>query len=53
VIGSNYRLQSKDDLGDTNWTDVVPDVLATTNSASATDAIGTAKARFYRIYQVQ
>ena len=53
IIGGTYRLQSKDDLSDTNWTDIVPDILATTNSASATNACGTSQTRFYRIYQVQ
>jgi hypothetical protein len=53
VIGSTYRLQSKEDLSDTNWTDVVPDILATSNSVSATNAFGASQTRFYRIYQVQ
>jgi hypothetical protein len=53
IVGSTYRLQSKDDLGNTNWTDIVPDILATSNSASTTNACGDSQARFYRIYQVQ
>ncbi len=53
VIGSTYRLQYKDDLGDTNWTDIAPDILATDNSASGTNTLGASQTRFYRISQVQ
>jgi hypothetical protein len=53
VIGRTYRLQLKNDIDAANWTDVLPDIIATTNSASATNAVGTLQTRFYRIFQVQ
>jgi VCBS repeat-containing protein len=53
VVGRTYRLQLKDDVNAANWTDVEPDVIAASNSSSATNAIGTSQARFYRIFQVQ
>jgi hypothetical protein len=53
VSGHTYRLQSKDDLDAPNWTDVLPDIIATGSSASATNAVGTSSVRFYRIFQVQ
>jgi hypothetical protein len=53
VIGYTYRLQSKDDLAAPDWTDVLPDIIATTDSASATNAVGSSSTRFYRIFQVQ
>jgi VCBS repeat-containing protein len=53
IVGDTYRLQSKDDLSDSNWTDIVPDILATNSSASATNPVGTSQTRFFRVYQVQ
>jgi hypothetical protein len=53
VIGSTYRLQTKDDLNDASWNDVGPDIIATTNSVTATNAVGTSQTRFYRFVQVQ
>jgi hypothetical protein len=53
VTGRTYRLQFKDKLDVATWNDVVPDIIATGNSTSATNAIGTLQARFYRIFQVQ
>jgi len=49
VPGQTYRLQYKPDLTATNWTDLVPDITATATSATATDAVGSAPQRFYRI----
>jgi hypothetical protein len=53
ISGRTYRLQLKDELNASNWIDVVPDIIATGNSTSTTNAIGTLQARFYRIFQVQ
>lgn len=53
VIGRTYRLQLKDDDSAETWTDVLPDIIATSNFTSATNAIGATQARFYRIFQVQ
>jgi hypothetical protein len=45
----NYRLQYKNDLGDVNWNDILPDVPATGAVSSATDAVGSSSQRFYRV----
>jgi hypothetical protein len=51
VPGATYRVQYKDDLNNTNWTDLVPDVTATGPAASIADAPVVAQ-RFYRILVV-
>ncbi len=53
VRGRTYTLQLKNDVNATNWTDVLPDIVATTNSVSATNSVGISQSRFYRIFQVQ
>jgi hypothetical protein len=53
VSGHTYRLQLKDDINSTNWTDVAPDITATGTTASATNSLGTSQARFFRIFDVQ
>jgi hypothetical protein len=50
VPGHTYRLQSKDHLEDTNWTDIVPDILAAASTATATDSITNSSQRFYRVF---
>jgi hypothetical protein len=49
IAGQTYRLQYKPTLTATNWTDLAPDITATASTASATDAVGAAPERFYRI----
>jgi Metallo-peptidase family M12B Reprolysin-like len=49
IPGQSYRLQYKPDLAATNWTDILPDITATAATASATDPVGSAPQRFYRI----
>jgi hypothetical protein len=49
VAGQTYRIQFKPALAATNWTDLVPDITATGPFVSATDAIGSAPQRYYRI----
>ena len=49
--GKSYRLQYKNELSASAWTDLTPDVLATDSTASKTDLPGTAR-RFYRVLQV-
>jgi hypothetical protein len=44
-----YRLQYKDALENTNWTDVAPDVVASGSTASGTNVIGSATQRLYRV----
>lgn len=51
ISGAKYRVQFKNDLNNTNWTDLVPDVTATGPVASITDTPGVAQ-RFYRILVV-
>ncbi len=53
VMGHNYRLQYTEDLTDTNWIDVSPDVPANGSTAVQFDIIGTSPQRFYRILLVQ
>ena len=49
ISGQTYRLQYKPSLAATNWTDLLPDITATGSTAVATDAVGSAPQRFYRI----
>jgi hypothetical protein len=51
IPGTTYRVQFKNNLGDTSWSNLVPDVTATGTTASQTDAVGTTR-RFYRIMLV-
>jgi hypothetical protein len=53
LAGSSYRLQYKDDLASVKWADARPDVTATGDTATATDFIGSAPQRFYRVLVVQ
>jgi len=50
VAGHLYRLQSKNNLNDAVWTDVLPDVTATGATTTTTNSIGTATQRFFRIW---
>jgi hypothetical protein len=52
VSSGIYRLQYIEDLGGTNWTDVLPDVQATGSTATATNATGNSTQQFYRIMVV-
>jgi hypothetical protein len=49
VIGKTYRVEYKSRLNDPNWTALGGDVLATGNSLSKIDSIGTNRCRFYRL----
>ncbi len=49
VANQTYRLQFKNDLNETNWRDVVPDIVANGPRTVATNPIGTGPARFYRL----
>lgn len=48
VNGKTYRVQYKQNLEDANWTDLPPDVIASADTASATDTLGATQ-RFYRV----
>jgi hypothetical protein len=49
VANQTYRLQYKNSLGDINWQDVVPDITAKGSQTVASDTIGSAPSRFYRL----
>jgi hypothetical protein len=49
ALGYTYRLQYKDDLANSNWVDVPPDVPASGSTATATNDITGANQRFYRV----
>ena len=53
VSGKNYRLQFTEGFGNTNWNDVLPEVLATGPLAAATNSPGNSAQRFYRVMLVQ
>jgi hypothetical protein len=44
-----YRVQYTDELGSTNWTDVLPELQATGSVLTATNPVGSAPHRFYRL----
>jgi autotransporter-associated beta strand protein len=49
VSGRTYRAQYKDNLEDSNWTDLSPDVWATEATASYTDITAATAHRYYRV----
>jgi hypothetical protein len=50
--GNSYRVQYVDDLTDTNWTDLEPDIPASGPSATATVPTGLLPQRFFRLLLV-
>jgi uncharacterized repeat protein (TIGR01451 family) len=52
ISGMTYRVQYDSQLGNTNWTDLPPDVLATDIISSQTDTNLTDVQRFYRVLVV-
>ena len=52
VSGSVYRVQYTPDLGVTTWSNLVPDISATNDTASATDYPGGEGQRFYRVVRL-
>jgi hypothetical protein len=49
LAGQLYRLQYKDGPGGINWQDVLPDILAFGPTTTATNTLGGAAQRFYRV----
>lgn len=49
TAGNSYRLQYKTNLDSASWTDVVPDVVATGATATASQPLDTASGRFFRV----
>ena len=52
ISGRTYRLQYKDGGGATNWNDVVPDVMASGDTAFTTNAISGSAMRYFRVLLV-
>jgi hypothetical protein len=52
ISGTTYRVQYDSQLGDTNWIDLPPDVLAIDITSSQTDTNLTDPQRFYRVLVV-
>jgi hypothetical protein len=51
IPGRTYRIESKNSLADPAWTATGPDIIAAGPVTTATDPVGTAPVRFYRIQQ--
>jgi len=49
ISGVTYKLQYKNTLTETNWHDVSPTTTATGATATATNVLGSAPQRFYRV----
>jgi hypothetical protein len=52
VTGQTYQVQYNDDLRTTNWTALVPNILAGGSTATETNSITNSPQRFYRIMLV-
>ncbi len=52
VSGQTYRVQYKNDLNDTNWTDLPPDITATGSVTTLTNVVGGESHRFFRVYAI-
>lgn len=51
IPGAKYRVQFKQNLTDTNWTDLLPDVTAAGATASKSDLLDSTQ-KFYRVWVV-
>jgi hypothetical protein len=49
VSGRNYRLQYMQNLTDSTWSNVVPDITATGSIATATNGVNNSTQQFYRV----
>jgi hypothetical protein len=49
IPGRSYRLQTKDNLPSPDWTDVLPDIIASYSRVTVTNKITGAPQRFYRV----
>lgn len=53
ISGTHYRVQYKSGFDETSWTDLPGEVIASSESATKVDSIGSApQQRFYRIFVV-
>lgn len=53
IAGDTYRVQFKDSLNQTTWSNLPPDVTATDVTASNADPSAAGKSRFYRVLLVE
>ena len=49
VPGQRYRVQYKDNVSDSNWNDVLPEITATAVTAAASLSVEGVTRRFYRL----
>jgi hypothetical protein len=49
IPGNTYRLQYTEDISQPEWLDATPDIVATDSSVTATNIVGDAPKRFYRV----
>jgi hypothetical protein len=49
IPGQTYRVQYTDQITETNWSDLAPDVITSGSTAAKTDSPGFTPQRFYRI----
>ena len=49
ISGETYRVESKLDVSDTNWSDILPDVLANGPVSSKTTLSVSPSQEFYRV----
>jgi hypothetical protein len=49
AAGSTYRVQYKNQLEETNWLDLPPDVAATGLTTTITNNIGSSSSRYFRV----
>jgi len=49
IVGLKYTLEYKNQLDDTNWTDILPSVTGTGGALSIPDPQATVPSRFYRL----
>jgi hypothetical protein len=51
-VGALYRVQYKTSLGQEDWTDLPPDIRATTSTLTITNPMGPSGAMFFRVIQL-
>ncbi|HNQ73166.1 MAG TPA: MBG domain-containing protein, partial [Verrucomicrobiota bacterium] len=49
VSNRTYRLQYKNDLNETEWVDLPPDIMATGPVTTVTNSVGSEPQRFFRL----
>ncbi len=49
ISGQTYQVWWNPDLSNTNWKNLLPDVMAFSSNVSATDSVGSTTQKFYRV----